>query len=129
MLDEQSKTPETDEEWNRPDLIRPIDLANAMKEKCEKLECEKKELRKIFPQILDSLGNGSVCADDSCLEFLRKIPKEVKIVVNKLKRERNEAIDCLKDVLKAFPDLELWENYRGESLKPLADEIRRLVML
>lgn len=40
-----------------------------------------------------------------------------------------ELLDCLKDVLTAFPNLEEWENYRGDNLKPLANEIRRLVRL
>jgi hypothetical protein len=43
----KSDTPETDAEWERKDLWRPIYLANAMKAKCENLERERDEARRL----------------------------------------------------------------------------------
>lgn len=48
---------------------------------------EVEELRKIFPAILDALGNGAWCSETVSLEFLQEIPKEVKMVVEGLQRK------------------------------------------
>lgn len=52
---------------------------------------EAEEMRKIFPAILDALGNGACCTETVSLKFLQEIPKEVKMVVGGLKREREES--------------------------------------
>jgi transposase len=51
------------------------------------LERELADLREIFPKVLDALGNGAGCLPSCSVEFMREIPKEVRLVVTGLKRE------------------------------------------
>jgi hypothetical protein len=51
------------------------------------LEREVADLREILPKVLDALGNGSGCSPSCSVEFMRQIPKEVRLVVDGLKRE------------------------------------------
>lgn len=51
---------------------------------------EIQRLRALFPEILRNLESGD-CVVDCSLEFLEQIPNEVKHVVGRLKRERDEA--------------------------------------
>jgi hypothetical protein len=51
------------------------------------LERELADLREIFPKVLDAVGNGAGCLPSCSVEFMREIPKEVRLVVTGLKRE------------------------------------------
>lgn len=59
---------------------------------------EVEELRKIFPAILEALGNGAWCSETVSLGFLQEIPKEVKGVVEGLKREREASEQKLSSI-------------------------------
>lgn len=63
-----------------------IDLGKAKKE-IQILQEENQKLREVFPKILEALGNGSVCTADVSLEFIQEIPREVELVVKRLKYE------------------------------------------
>jgi len=54
----------------------------------ENLERECNDLRDIFPKILEALESGS-CAATCSVDFLREIPREVKLVRQRLERERD----------------------------------------
>ena len=56
----------------------------------ENLELECNDLRAIFPRILEALDSGA-CASTCSVDFLREIPREVKLVRQRLERERDEA--------------------------------------
>lgn len=51
------------------------------------LERENKELRKIFPDILNALGNGASCSEKCSVEFFKDIPGEIRLEVEELKKE------------------------------------------
>ena len=55
-----------------------------------KLERERDDLREIFPKILEALESGA-CASTCSVDFLREIPREVRLVRQRLERERDEA--------------------------------------
>ena len=55
----------------------------------ENLELECNDLRDIFPRILEALKSGA-CASTCSVDFLREIPREVRLVRQRLERERNE---------------------------------------
>lgn len=57
-----------------------------------KLERERDELRAIFPKILEALESGA-CAATCSVDFLREIPREVRLVRQRLERELVEAAD------------------------------------
>ena len=63
-----------------------VDLENAKKE-IQILQEENQKLREVFPKILESLANGSMCTADVSLGFIQEIPKEVELVVKGLKNE------------------------------------------
>jgi len=50
-----------------------------------KIKAELAELRAIFPAICEAIGNGSFCSTQSSVEFLREVPKEVRLVVTGLR--------------------------------------------
>ena len=50
-----------------------------------RLKSELGELRALFPAICAALGNGACCSPDSSIEFLERIPGEVKAVVDELR--------------------------------------------
>ena len=86
-------TPETDaenkritESWshNAGDYCKMLEFAR-------KLERERDDLREIFPKILEALESGA-CAATCSVDFLREIPREVKLVRQRLERERDEAV-------------------------------------
>jgi chromosome segregation ATPase len=56
----------------------------------EQLKRERDALRDIFPKILIALQSGN-CAADCSVDFLQEIPKEVRLVRQRLERERDEA--------------------------------------
>ena len=58
----------------------------------ENLELECNDLRAIFPRILEALDSGA-CASTCSVDFLREIPREVKLVRQRLERELVEAAD------------------------------------
>ncbi len=71
----------------------------------EELERELADLREIFPKVLDALGNGSGCLPSCSVEFMREIPKEVRLVVTGLKREldaERALADRLASVLRTY---------------------------
>ena len=84
-----SDTPETDHLENglgkAAEMSHPTLWAFA-----RTLERERNDLREIFPMILVSLKSGA-CAATCSVDFLRKIPKEVRLVRERLERERDEA--------------------------------------
>ena len=47
------------------------------------LQKEVLDLRLIFPQILEALGNGAQCTAQCSLEFLQEIPNEVKLYIDR----------------------------------------------
>lgn len=54
----------------------------------EEIKSERDDLREIFPKILEALESGS-CAATCSVDFLREIPREVKLVRQRLERERD----------------------------------------
>lgn len=50
------------------------------------MEEENKRLRKVINQIATNLGNGSVVSEEASIEFIEELPKEVKLVVDGLRR-------------------------------------------
>ena len=84
-----SDTPETDHLENglgtAAEMSHPTLWAFA-----RTLERERNDLREIFPMILVSLKSGA-CAATCSVDFLRKIPKEVRLVRERLEHERDEA--------------------------------------
>lgn len=54
--------------------------------KVTRIKRENDELRSIFPKILESLESGG-CSEDCSVEFFSEIPKEVRLVRQKLERE------------------------------------------
>ncbi len=84
-------------------LSRDIDtedgVANAAiyeaAERLGELVRERDDLRAIFPKILEALESGA-CAATCSVDFLREIPREVKLVRQRLERERDEAIQARK---------------------------------
>jgi hypothetical protein len=81
-----SDTPETDKAAFVADCWHshvPVKFA-------ENLERECNDLREIFPRILEALESGA-CAATCSVDFLREIPREVKLVRQRLERERDEA--------------------------------------
>jgi hypothetical protein len=59
-----SSTPETEAEWERKDPWRPIDMANAMKAKCDRLERERDEALTALMEIEEIFVDGSDTYDD-----------------------------------------------------------------
>lgn len=81
-----SDTPETDKAAFVADCWHshvPVKFA-------ENLERECNDLREIFPKILEALESGA-CAATCSVDFLREIPREVRLVRQRLERERDEA--------------------------------------
>lgn len=81
-----SDTPETDEHiwvYAEYDNRKLVDAEFA-----RKLERERDDLRAIFPKILEALESGA-CAATCSVDFLREIPREVKLVRQRLERERD----------------------------------------
>ena len=86
-----SDTPETDKAAFVADCWQshvPVKFA-------ENLERERDDLRDIFPKVLEALESGA-CASTCSVDFLREIPREVKLVRQRLERERDEAIQARK---------------------------------
>ena len=89
-----SDTPKTDEElaelgfgfYTMGGL--PADAVKV--EFARKLERECNDLRDIFPKILEALESGA-CASTCSVDFLREIPREVRLVRQRLERERDVA--------------------------------------
>ena len=71
------------------------------------LSSEIRRLRALFPEILKNLESGA-CFADCSLEFLEMIPNEVKLVMTRLKRERDEARAMLRRIARKgeFMDME-----------------------
>ena len=90
---EVSDTPQTDEElaelgfgfYTMGGL--PADAVKV--EFARKLERECNDLRDIFPKILEALESGA-CAATCSVDFLREIPREVRLVRQRLERERDD---------------------------------------
>lgn len=60
---------------------RIIGLLDEMSAKDAEIE----QLRAIFPCILKALGNGARCTENASLEFLKEIPNEVKLEIDRLR--------------------------------------------
>jgi len=80
-----SDTPETDGEWNRIAYYDHPQFEQGIAEFARKLERERDDLREIFPKILEALESGA-CAATCSVDFLREIPREVKLVRQRLER-------------------------------------------
>ena len=85
-----SDTPETDGEWNRIACYDHPQFEQGIADFARKLERERDDLRAIFPKVLEALESGA-CAATCSVDFLREIPREVKLVRQRLERERDEA--------------------------------------
>lgn len=55
------------------------------------IESENMRLRETLKEVCKALGNGATCSSDSSIEFLEGIPKEVRLVIEGLKKEIDEA--------------------------------------
>lgn len=53
-------------------------------------------------------------------------PEKIHKICRQLERKTIAQAKAIRQVLKAFPDLELWENGQGKSLRPLAKRLRNL---
>ena len=119
-----SDTPETDEElaelgfgfYTMGGL--PTDAVKV--EFARKLERECNDLRDIFPKILEALESGA-CASTCSVDFLREIPREVRLVRQRLERERDtakkSASHCLNQVGKVVLRIEEIKNERDEAVR------------
>jgi len=108
-------TPETDKNLDGREVIDRI-----YRERDEARE-QRDALKDIFPQILIALQSGN-CTADCSVNFLQEIPKEVRLVRERLERElaeeREETIRWMsiaegrnaKDVAAAETDIETTEN-------------------
>jgi chlorite dismutase len=108
-------TPETDKNLDGREVIDRI-----YRERDEERE-QRDALKDIFPQILIALQSGG-CTADCSVNFLQEIPKEVRLVRERLERElaeeREETIRWMsiaegrnaKDVAAAETDIETTEN-------------------
>lgn len=56
----------------------------------EELYEENSRLRTALSKVASNLGNGSVACAEASLEFLEEIPREVKLVCDRLRREALE---------------------------------------
>ena len=77
-------TPETDKNLDGREVIDRI-----LRERYEVRE-QRDALKDIFPQILIALQSGN-CTADCSVNFLQEIPKEVRLVRERLERELAEA--------------------------------------
>ena len=80
-------------------LLIECDRLHAEIKSCGELSCdecnartaalivERGQLRAIFPQICEALGNGACCAPDVSVEFIQSIPNEVAGVVSGLRAD------------------------------------------
>ncbi len=79
----------------------------ATQERMIDAERELAAIRAIFPKILDSLKSG-FCSETCSIDFLNEIPKEVRLVKERLERERDAAQKAMGDardvLLDAMPD-------------------------
>jgi hypothetical protein len=64
-------------------------LTTLLHQQIEDIVCERDALRDIFPEILIALQSGN-CAADCSVDFLQEIPKEVRLVRQRLERERDK---------------------------------------
>lgn len=76
----------------------------------ENLELECNELREIFPRILEALDSGA-CASTCSVDFLREIPREVRLVRQRLERERDAYEEALRRIYAvAIDGEEIWSD-------------------
>ena len=75
-------------------------------------------LKDIFPRILIALQSGN-CAADCSVDFLQEIPKEVRLVRERLQRERDEA-RVLADRLAALLQRDR-DGHGGQVVDPECD--------
>jgi len=106
-------------EPNNTDM-KPKLIGRILRERDEARE-QLDALKDIFPQILIALQSGN-CTADCSVNFLQEIPKEVRLVRERLERElaeaREETIRWMsiaegrnaKDVAAAETDIETTEN-------------------
>lgn len=119
-----SDTPETDKAAFVADCWHshvPVKFA-------ENLERECNELRAIFPRILEALDSGA-CASTCSVDFLREIPREVRLVRQRLERERDVAQKAMGDardvLLDAMPDANAPTKILAEMIVAERDEAIR----
>ncbi len=46
---------------------------------------ENKRLRAILVKVCEAIGNGSCCSENSSIQFLEEIPKEIELRIKHLK--------------------------------------------
>ena len=88
-------TPETDameycDAMCDPDRVVEADFARKLERERDEARGQRDALKDIFPRILIALQSGN-CAADCSVDFLQEIPKEVRLVRERLQRERDEA--------------------------------------
>ena len=66
----------------------------------ENLHEENSRLRVALSKVASNLGNGSVVCTEASLEFLEEIPREVKLVCDRLRREALEYRNNIHPVCK-----------------------------
>jgi hypothetical protein len=112
-----SDTPETDAVLKQFEHHLPNWLASEiMAEVARRLERERDDLRAIFPKILEALESGA-CAATCSVDFLREIPREVKLVRQRLERERDEwkqvaegsLLGAIKERDEAVRSCQIWQ--------------------
>lgn len=86
----------------------------------QKLERECNALRAIFPKILDALESG-FCSTTCSIEFLNEIPKEVRLVRQKLERERNMLAGALRDVINSSDSTSMYRTAK-DALNKLTEQ-------
>jgi hypothetical protein len=68
-------------------LFAENDLIPGLMKEIEELSEENSRLRIALSRVASNLGNGSVAAAEASIEFLEEIPREVKLVCDRLRQE------------------------------------------
>ena len=104
-----------------------VEQLGATQERMIDAERELAAIRAIFPKILDSLESG-FCSETCSIDFLNEIPKEVRLVKERLERERDAAQKAMGDardvLLDAMPDANAPTKILAEMIVAERDEAR-----
>jgi len=68
-------------------LFAENDLVSGLLKEIEELSEENSRLRVALSRVASNLGNGSVAAVEASIEFLEEIPREVKLVCDRLRQQ------------------------------------------
>ena len=116
---------ERDQYQDQADAL--VEQLGATQERMIDAERELAAIRAIFPKILDSLKSG-FCSETCSIDFLNEIPKEVRLVKERLERERDAAQKAMGDardvLLDAMPDANAPTKILAEMIVAERDEAR-----